>query len=130
MHVSRNGSFLVTIKGRLYNDGRNTSHPVRNIVMRSKRSLIIVGRFLYYTLFPVTVMIIGQFIPFSHTRGDPLAIFHDVLFWKFVVGPLLVFGLLIAVVDLSNTIKKGRPGPLIDPAVSRFIVKIARKRGT
>jgi len=98
--------------------------------MCSRRRLIIIGRFLYYTLFPTAVMIIGQFILFPQAQGGPLANFHDVLFWKFIVGPLLVLGLLIAVADLSNTVKKGRPGPLIDPMVSRFIAKIAGKRGT
>ena len=50
--------------------------------MCSKRGLIIIGRFLYYTLFPATVMFIGQFIPFPHTQNNPLADFHDVRFWK------------------------------------------------
>ena len=98
--------------------------------MCSKRHLIIIGRFLYYTLFPLIVILLGQFIPFPRTRGNVFANLHDVRFWEFVLSPILVFGLLIAVADLSNTIKNGRPGPLIDPAVSRFISKIVGRRGT
>ncbi len=97
--------------------------------MFSKRGLIIAARFLYYTLLPFCTILIGDLLSLPHTQNNALADLHDPVFWKVFYAPILGLGLLIAVADLSYTIKNGRPGPLIDPAISCFIAKIAGRRG-